>query len=78
MSALRRYLLTVEVHCQDPERAEALSSSLDPDNEGYVTASLSDGTLRFQMESSDAGSLRQTADDLLACLKVADEVSSLL
>lgn len=70
--------MDVSVGCTDDDRATSLLASLDPDNEGYVTARYSDGVLTFSMESDNAGTLRQTADDLLACLKVADEVSGLL
>ncbi len=68
----------MSVSCTDDDRATSILASLDPDNDGHVSASYSDGVLKFSMEAENAGRLRQTADDLLACLKVADEVSGLL
>lgn len=78
MKALRRYRLDLSVRCPDDDRATSILASLGPDNDGYVQANHSEGVLTFSMEADNAGRLRQTADDLLACLKVADEVSGLL
>ena len=65
------------VHCPEGRRAQTLSESLGPDNEGYVEGIREGEWLIFRMSAVDAGTLKQSADDLLSCLKVADEVSSL-
>ena len=46
---------------------------LDPDNKGYVSSELRGSTIVFRMDAKSAGTMRNTADDLLACLKVAEE-----
>jgi len=53
--------------------AETVMRSLDPDNEGYVEVEIDGGTIIFRMEADNAGTLRNTADDLLACIKIAEE-----
>lgn len=50
-------------------------AALDPDNAGYVEARVEGSTIIFHMGSESAGSLRSTADDLMACLKAAEEAA---
>ena len=47
--------------------------ALGPDNEGYVETELRGDKLVFRTWSESAGTLRNTADDLMACLKAALE-----
>ncbi|MDN5357571.1 MAG: KEOPS complex subunit Pcc1 [Candidatus Methanomethylophilaceae archaeon] len=61
-----------------PEMAAAIAAALDPDNGTYVDMEVLGNVINFKMEASSAGSLRNTADDLLACLKIAEEASGLV
>lgn len=61
-----------------PEIAEAVAAALDPDNGEHVEMEVREKTIYFKMEAKSAGSLRNTADDLLACLKIAEEASGLI
>jgi len=72
-------MLSLELKFQydDAKTAETVMRSLDPDNGGYVRSELDGNTLKLTMESEDAGSLRNTADDLLACIKIAEETIGL-
>lgn len=72
-------MLSLELKFQygDAKTAETVMRSLDPDNGGYVRSELDGNTLKFTMEAEDAGSLRNTADDLLACIKIAEETIGL-
>ena len=65
--------LELEVDYPDEATARAVMSSLDPDNTGYVESELRGSKLLFRMSSESAGTLRSTADDLMACLKTAEE-----
>ena len=59
----------------DPDNKGYVSSELhvDPDNKGYVSSELHGSTIVFRMDARSAGTMRNTVDDLLACLKVAEE-----
>lgn len=46
--------------------------ALGPDNEGYVETELRGDKLVFRTGSESAGTLRNTADDLMACIKTAE------
>ncbi len=63
---------------ESPEIAEAVAAALDPENEEYVKMEVRGKTIYFKMEADSAGSLRNTADDLLSCLKIAEEASGLV
>lgn len=60
------------------EIAEVIAAALYPDNGEYVKMEVREKTIYFKMEAKSAGSLRNAADDLLACLKIAEETSGLI
>ncbi len=68
-------MLSLELIFEYPDEkvAETVMKSLDPDNDGYVETVLEGNVLRFSMSADNAGTLRNTADDLLACIKIAEE-----
>ena len=65
--------LELETTYPDNKMAEAVMNALDPDNKGYVSSELHGSTIVFRMEARSAGTMRNTVDDLLACIKVAEE-----
>lgn len=64
--------LELEASFDDEATARAVLAALDPDNAGYVGSELRGSTILFRMSAESAGTLRSTADDLLACLKTAE------
>ena len=70
--------LELTIGYKDERTAEAVFRAVGPDNGDYVEAGISGCTLRFVIRSEDAGSMRNTADDLLACVKIAEEASGLV
>jgi len=65
--------LELVVDYPDSKTAEAVMKALDPDNGGYVKSVMSGNVITFSIEASNAGTMRNTADDLMACLKTAEE-----
>lgn len=65
--------LELEAELPDEGTARAVLAALDPDNIGYVESELRGGTIVFRTSSESAGTLKSTADDLMACLKAALE-----
>lgn len=70
--------LDLRVEYGSPETAAAVAAALGPDNGTYVDMEVRENVINFKMEAAAAGSLRNTADDLLACLKIAEEASGLV
>ena len=70
--------LELKMEYDDEKTAKAVYGALEPDNKDYVEARIEGKTLFFKIVSEDAGSMRNTADDLLACVKIAEEASGLV
>lgn len=70
--------LELRLEYPDGTAASAVHASVVPDNGDYVKAELRGNIIIFYMESESAGTLRNTADDLLACIKAAEESSGLV
>ncbi|MBE6518153.1 MAG: hypothetical protein E7Z70_01230 [Thermoplasmata archaeon] len=68
-------MLSLELRFEypDAETAKTVMDALGPDNDGYVDSRIEGSKLIFSMEAENAGTLRNTADDLLACIKTAEE-----
>lgn len=62
----------------DARTAEAVLAAVSPENGNYVRADLEGNTVIFTMQADNAGTLRNTADDLMACIKVAEESAGLI
>ena len=70
--------LELRIDYDDADTAKAVLKATEPDNEGYVESKIEGNTLHFLIKSKDAGSMRNTADDLLACVKIAEDASGLV
>jgi hypothetical protein len=66
-----RCSLTLEYGSE--EEAIAVEKALDPDNEGFVQTEVNGWSLKAVISSDRPESLRHTLDDLLACVKVAED-----
>lgn len=73
-------LLTLDlcIEYNDVKTAEAVYNSIKLDSEGYISTELQDNIIQMKMEASNAGTMRNTMNDLLACVKVAEEASGLV
>ena len=62
----------------DERTAKAVLAAVSPENGGYVSSRLEGSTIIYEMEADNAGTLRNTADDLLACIKAAEDSAGLV
>ncbi len=69
-------MITLELRAEYPDvdTAKAILDALNPDNEGYLTSSLEGSTIVFNVGSDKTGTVKNAADDLMACLKIAEDV----
>lgn len=65
--------LELESRYPDESMASAIFAALSPDNEGYVHSELHGNTLSFRVSAKTAGTMKNTVDDLMACLKIAED-----
>lgn len=70
--------LELRLRYDDERIAESVMRAVEPDNEGYVDSELDGRDVIFRMKAKDAGSMRNTADDLLVCIKIAEEASGIV
>ncbi len=62
----------------DERTAKAVLAAVSPENGGYVSSRLEGSTIIYEMQADNAGTLRNTADDLLACIKAAEDSAGLV
>ena len=62
----------------DERTAKAVLAAVSPENGGYVSSRIEGSTIIYEMEADNAGTLRNTADDLLACIKAAEDSAGLV
>lgn len=70
--------LELRLEYTDEGTAKAVFEAIGPDNEGYVQSELRENTISLKIEAETAGTMKNTADDLLACIKIAEEASGLV
>ena len=69
--------LNLKIMYPTAAEAEAVFKALEPDNIGYIDSEINDNELIFRMTSNGAGTLKNTVDDLLACVKIVEEALNL-
>ena len=65
---------TVSLTYHNREEAISILGAVDVDNKGYVTADRRGNQLVFECESDNPGMLRNTLDDLLSCIAIAEKM----
>jgi len=69
--------LELKMRYKDRRTAETVLKALEPDNIGHMESSVKGNEIRFMIKADAAGTLRNAADDLLACVKIAEEALGL-
>ena len=64
---------TIELDYGSEEEAVAVLEAIAPDNAPYAEAERSGSRLIIRASSSTAGQMLHTMEDLLACVKVAED-----
>ncbi|MBQ8180016.1 MAG: hypothetical protein IJ026_06240 [Candidatus Methanomethylophilaceae archaeon] len=69
--------LELELEYPDESTARAVMEALGPDNDGYVESRLEGSRLVLTMSAPTSGTMKNTSDDLMACIKIAEETIGL-
>lgn len=64
----------IELEYESEEQARIVADSISLDNDKYANAKVSGRTLTIVASAASAPSMLHTIEDLMACLKVADQV----
>ena len=54
--------------------AESIKKATDPENEGWVESSIDNHILKASVKARTMGSLREAAEDFMACVSVAENI----
>ncbi len=66
-------LCTLEIELPDEKTAKNIAKALELDNAGYIETRVEGNTIIAKAEAEDIMALRNTIDDYLACLTVAQK-----
>ena len=66
-------LCTLEIELPDQETAKNIAKALELDNAGYIETRVEGNTIFAKAEAEDILTLRNTIDDYLACLTIAQK-----
>jgi len=69
--------LDLRITYQNERDAETVLKALEPDNTGFMDSKIEGCELIFVIAADNAGTLRNAADDLLACVKITEETLGL-
>ena len=70
--------LDLRLEYEDGRTAKTVFDAISPDNEGYIDSELKGNVIEFRIKGASAGTVKNTADDLMACIKIAEEASGLV
>ena len=62
----------------DSTSALTVYNAIVPDDDGYVTSSIEGNDVVFNLKAANAGQMRSAMDDLLACVKIAEDALGLV
>jgi tRNA threonylcarbamoyladenosine modification (KEOPS) complex Pcc1 subunit len=65
---------TIEIGYESEAMALSVARAIELDNAGYVKTEVNGKTLLLRTRAESTGSMLHTLEDLLACVKVADQV----
>ena len=64
---------TLEIELPDESTAQHIAKALELDNAGYIETRVEGRTIFARAEAEDIMALRNTIDDYLACLTIAQK-----
>ena len=65
----------IEMDLESESQAQAILKAIELDNGSYAKASIDGKTIRLVCEAKSMPSMLHTLEDLLACIRVAEEMT---
>jgi tRNA threonylcarbamoyladenosine modification (KEOPS) complex Pcc1 subunit len=66
----------IEMDLESEAQAQAILKAIELDNGPYAKASVNGKTIRLECEAKSMPSMLHTLEDLLACIRVAEEMTA--
>jgi len=69
-----KYEINFEIPFESRKIAEAIKRATDPENHGWVESTINKNIMKAKVKAQNMGSLREAAEDFMACISVAENV----
>ena len=69
-----KYEVNFNLNFESKAVAESIKKATDPENEGWVESSIDNHILKASVKARTMGSLREAAEDFMACISVAENI----
>ena len=70
-----KHRITFEIDFESEEIARAVAKATEPENKGWVETTVIENKISAIIKAKTLGSLREAAEDFMACISVAEKVS---
>ena len=69
-----KYEINFELKFDTNKIAESIKKATDPENEGWVESVVKDNFMKSKVRAASMGSLKEAAEDFMACVSVAESI----
>ena len=70
-----KHKIEFKIEFENKKIAESIAKATEPENTGWVDTVVEDNLIKATIKAENLGSLREAAEDFMACLSVAEKVS---
>ncbi len=69
-----KYEINFELKFDTNKIAKSIKKATDPENEGWVESVVKDNVMKSKVRAASMGSLKEAAEDFMACVSVAESI----
>ena len=69
-----KHEIRFELEFETETIAESIKKATDPENEGWVESIVEDNIMKSKVKAANIGSLREAAEDFMACISVSENI----
>jgi len=66
--------INFEIHFESNKIATSIKKATDPENEGWIESIVEKNIMKAKVKATNIGSLREAAEDFMACVSVAENI----
>ena len=70
-----KHKISFSIKFDNENIAKAILRATEPENKGWVETTLHQNFIKATIKADTLGSLRQTAEDFMACISIAEKIA---
>ena len=70
-----KHKIAFNIKFDNEEMAKAILKATEPENKGWVETTLNENFIKATVKAATLGSLREAAEDFMACISVAEKIA---